>query len=123
MEQEHQELHKELRELTQMPSEVRRTAKLVAEALDAHFERENESALPVIGITKELAEDKLSEDFPKALELSLQFETEYQNMLQEHMEMMNALHQFDKVGKKSKRQVAIKFVRKFKLFGYAGPEP
>lgn len=76
MEQEHEELHRELRELAEMPSEVRRTAKLVAQVLDAHFERENESALPVIGMTK-----------------------------------------------RSNRQVAIKFVRKSKLFWYVGPEP
>jgi hypothetical protein len=47
----------------------------VAQVLHPHFVRENELALPVIGIARELAEEKTSADFPKALELSEKFKT------------------------------------------------
>lgn len=115
MEQEHEELHEELRKLKKMPGEVGKAAKLVAEVLHPHFERENELALPVIGITKELAEDKVSADFHKALELSQKFKAEFLKMLQEHAEIVKALDQLERAGKKAQKQTAVHFVRKLKL--------
>lgn len=115
MEQEHQELHEELRNLIKIPGEVGRAAKHVAEVLHPHFERENELALPVVGVIRELAEGKASTDFPKAIELSQKFRAEYEAMLREHGEIVKALEQLEKTGKKARRPAAVDFVRKLKL--------
>jgi len=56
MAEEHEELHAELRKAIKIPGSVGKAARQAAEVLHPHFERENELALPVIGITKELAE-------------------------------------------------------------------
>lgn len=80
MREEHEELHSELRKATKMPGPVGKAAKNVAEVLHPHFEKENELALPIIGITRELGEGKSSEDFTKASDLYERFRPEYENM-------------------------------------------
>jgi len=47
------------------------------ETLHPRFVRENELALPVIGVTREVAEGKRPPDFNKALELATKFKAEY----------------------------------------------
>jgi len=115
MELEHEELHKELRKATRMPGKVGKAAKQVAQVLHPHFMRENELALPLIGVARELAEEKMSADFPKALELFERFRPEYEKMLQEHVEIVKALEELEKTAKKAKKASVIAFVRKLKL--------
>lgn len=115
MELEHEELHVELRKATRMPGKVGKAAKQVAQVLHPHFERENELALPAIGVARELAENKTSTDFPKALELAEKFKTEYQKMLQEHVEIVKALDELEKAARKAKKASVVNFVRKLKL--------
>lgn len=115
MKEEHEELHKELRRATKMPGQVGKAAKHVAEVLHPHFEKENELALPVIGVARELAEGKASPDFPKAMELYEKFKAEYEKMLQEHVEIVKALDELHKVAKKAGKATVVGFVRKLKL--------
>ncbi len=115
MREEHEELHNELRNAIKMSGAVGKAAKHVAEVLHPHFERENELALPVIGVTRELAEGKSSPDFPKALELYKKFKAEYDKMLQEHVEIVKALGELEKAAKKAKNAAVVEFVRKLKM--------
>ncbi len=69
MVEEHEELHRELLETTKVRGKVGEAAKQVALILHPHFEKENELALPIIGIARELAEGKIPVDSAKALEL------------------------------------------------------
>jgi putative N-acetylmannosamine-6-phosphate epimerase len=115
MNQEHEELHEELRRATRIPGAVGEAAKQVAEVLHPHFERENEIALPVIGVIKELAEGKASADFTRARELADKFKQEYERMLQEHVEIVKAFDQLDRAARRAKKKVVSDFVRKLKL--------
>ena len=114
MEQEHQELHQELRRITKMRGTIGDGAAQVAKVLHPHFERENELALPVIGVARELAEGKSSPDFPKALELANKFKAEYEKMLQEHVEIVKALGALEKAARRAKKQAVIRFAGKLK---------
>jgi hemerythrin-like domain-containing protein len=114
MEEEHEEIHAELAKATKMRGKVGEAAKKVAEVLHPHFEKENEIALPVIGIARELAEGGTSPDFPKALELHDRFKAEYEKMLQEHVEIVKTLDLLQKVAKTHKRKNVLEFVRKLK---------
>ena len=114
MEEEHEELHRELRRITKMRGKIGGAAMRVAEVLHPHFERENELALPVIGVARELVEGKSSPDFPNALELANKFKDEYQNMIQEHVEIVKALDELEKVARRAKKQAVIRFTRKLK---------
>jgi hypothetical protein len=115
MELEHEELHKELRKATRMPGKLGEAARKVAQVLHPHFERENELALPVIGIIRELAEGKTSADFLKAHELAERFKTEYERMLQEHVEIVKALDELEKAARKARKMNVVDFARKLKL--------
>jgi len=115
MREEHEELHNELRKATKMPGSVGKKATRVAEILHPHFERENELAMPVIGIARELAEDRSSPDFPRALELSEKFRTEYEKMLHEHEEIIEALAELEKAAKRAKKRAVLEFARKLKM--------
>ena len=115
MREEHEELHNELRKATKMPGSVGKKATRVAEILHPHFERENELAMPVIGIARELAENRSSPDFPRALELSEKFRTEYEKMLHEHEEIIEALAELEKAAKRAKKRVVLEFARKLKM--------
>jgi len=115
MREEHEELHDELRKAIKMPGAVGKAAKRVAEVLYPHFERESELALPVIGVARELAEGKTSPDFPRALELYEKFSVEYEKMLQEHVEIVKALGELEKVAKKAGKADVVDFARKLKM--------
>jgi len=114
MEEEHEELHAALAKATKMRGKVGEAAKKVAEVLHPHFEKENEIALPVIGVARELAEGKTSPDFPKALELCDKFKAEYEKMLQEHVEIVRTLDALGKVAETYKKKDVLEFVRKLK---------
>ena len=114
MREEHEELHSELRRATRIHGAVGTAAKHVAEILHPHFERENELAMPVIGIAKELAEDRSSTDFPRAFELAEKFRSEYAKMLHEHEEILEALAELEKAAKRAKKHAVIEFARKLR---------
>jgi hypothetical protein len=111
---EHEELHSELRKATRIPGSVGKAAKHVAEVLHPHFEKENELALPIIGVARELGEGKSSNDFPKAKELFERFQPEYENMLNEHAEIVDALGRLEAAAKRAKKQSVIKFTQKLR---------
>jgi len=115
MGEEHEELHSELRKATKISGPVGKAAKHVAEILHPHFERENELALPVIGIARELAEDRTIPDFIKALELSEKFKTEYQKMLHEHKEIVEALAELEKAAKRARKPATIAFTKRLRM--------
>jgi hypothetical protein len=77
--------------------------------------KENELALPLIGVARELAVERMPADFRKALELFERFRPEYEKMIQEHLEIVKALDELEKAAKKAKKASAIDFVRKLKL--------
>ena len=115
MREEHEELHSELKKATGLPGSVGKAAKHVAEVLHPHFEKENELALPIIGITRELGEGKVSNDFSKAAELFERFRPEYENMLKEHVEIVAALNRLEAAAKSAKKESVLKFAQKLKL--------
>ena len=114
MKEEHEELHSELTKATRIPGPVGRAAKTVAEVLHPHFEKENELALPIIGIIRELGEGKASNDFLKAAELFDRFRPEYDNMLREHIEVVSALERLEVAARKGRRAGVLKFAQKLK---------
>jgi hemerythrin-like domain-containing protein len=104
MEEEHQELHRELAKATEIRGKVGEAARKVAQVLHPHFVKENEVALPVVGVARELAEGKTLLDFGEVLELHDKFKNEYEKMLQEHSEIVNALDVLEKMIGKLIRQ-------------------
>jgi len=115
MKEEHEELHEELKKATEVPGEIGQAARKVAQILHPHFEKENELALPEIGVARELAEGKISPDFTAAKELCNRFSLEYPKMLQEHVDIVKALDELEKAAKTARKRNVVEFARKLKL--------
>jgi len=119
MREEHEELHHELKKVTRMRGAVGKTAQHVAEVLHPHFEKENELALPIVSIMRQLAEGKSSKDYSKAAQLFDRFEPEYRSMLGEHVEIVAALEELEEEAWKAKNMKALQFARKLKAHAKA----
>jgi len=88
---EHAELHAELVEATKAGGRVGEAAREVAKRLHPHFVREEEFALPPLGLLASLAKEAVSPDMAGVLALTSKLEAELQGMLAEHKEIVAAL--------------------------------
>jgi len=114
MNEEHEELHAQLTRATKMSGKVGTAAKEVAAVLHPHFEKENELALPVVGLAREIAESKVAADSAKALEQCDKFRLEYEKMLQEHAEIVKTLDKLESVARKAGKRSVVEFAQKLR---------
>lgn len=112
---EHEELHKELAGAIKVGGKVGNAAKKVAEVLHPHFEREEEFALPPLGLLRTLASKKVDAEMKEVLEMTNRLKTEIDQMLEEHREIVLALENLAKVAKMEKRMEYVRFAEKLKL--------
>ena len=88
---EHEELHGELAKATNAGGTTGEAAKVVAKALHSHFIKEEEYALPPLGLLPALALGKVSADMKDALDMTDKLRTDLGHMLLEHKEIVEAL--------------------------------
>ena len=90
---EHDEIHSTLVEATKAPGRVGVAAKELAEVLHPHFVREEQIALPPLGLLAPLAAGKqLPENVAsKALSMTDALQSELPNMLEEHKKIRAAV--------------------------------
>lgn len=88
---EHAELHAELLEATKQAARVGEAAREVAKRLHPHFVREEEIALPPLGLLAPLARGDVGPHFADVLVLTDKLEAELPSMLAEHAEIVAAL--------------------------------
>ncbi|HSQ20876.1 MAG TPA: hypothetical protein VLR92_10940, partial [Blastocatellia bacterium] len=88
---EHQELHSELAEATKAGGRVGEAAKEVARVLHPHFVKEEEYAMPPLGLLPVLAEGKVTPDMASALVMTDKLKAELPDMLKEHKAIVAAL--------------------------------
>ena len=88
---EHDELHSELRRLTGVGGRTGEAAKAVAKVLHAHFVKENEYALPPLGLLVPLAGGKFDPAMAEVLKLTDKLAADLPAMLAEHRDIVSAL--------------------------------
>lgn len=88
---EHSALHGELRRATQAPGEVGEAARVVARLMHPHFLKEDEIALPPLGLLAALARGEQVADMEQVLRLTERLEAELPAMLDEHRQIVGAL--------------------------------
>ena len=81
---EHEEIHEALVKATRVPGRVGAAAKELAAVLDPHFARENEIALPPLGLLAPLAAGKTPAGVEEALAMTDALRKELPRMLEEH---------------------------------------
>src|SRR3990172_5441795 len=88
---EHEELHAELTHATTVGGKIGDAAKTVARLLHPHFTKEEEYALPPLGLLSVLAQGKIFPEMAAVLAMTDKLKTELPDMMQEHREIVAAL--------------------------------
>ena len=92
LQQEHEALHDELRRATQAGGEIGEAAKILAGLMHPHFVKEDQIALPPLGLLAALARGEWNAEMAEVLTLTDQLEAELPQMLAEHQGIVAALN-------------------------------
>jgi hypothetical protein len=112
---EHEELHSELTKATKIGGYVGDAAKVVAKTLHPHFVREEECALPPLGLLPLLAKGEISPDMKEALSMTDKLKAELPQMLEEHKSIVSALKGLSFAATKANKQEVVEFAEKLTL--------
>jgi hypothetical protein len=116
---EHEELHAELAKATKAGGQTGEAAKAVAKVLHPHFVKEEEYALPPLGLLVPLSQGKVEKGMAAALKMTDRLEVESPGMLAEHKAIVAALgHLVDAARAENKPDVA-QFAEKLILHAQA----
>ena len=109
LQQEHNALHERLRSATSEPGAVGAAAKALARLMHPHFVKEDEIALPPLGLLGALAAGKVSGDMKAVLALTDQLEAELPQMLREHEAIVGALQTLRAAAESAGRAEVVSF--------------
>jgi len=112
---EHEELHAELGEATKAGGKTGEAAKAVAKILHNHFVKEEEFALPPIGLLSLLAGGKIDKEMRSVLTMTDRLKAELPEMLQEHKAVVAALKTLTAAAKKEQLPEHVRFAKKLML--------
>lgn len=98
---EHEEIHADLEVATEAPGAVGAAAREVARVLGPHFERENQIALPPLGLLAPLAHGEAIPDEIRARALAMtdSLSAELAAMLEEHVRIAAAAKKLEEVAR------------------------
>lgn len=99
---EHEELHAELAKAMAVPGRLGEAAKNVARLLDPHFKKEEEYALPPLGLLPMLVEGKISPEMREVLLMTDRLKVDLPHMLEEHKAIVAALHDLIEEARKAR---------------------
>lgn len=106
---EHEQIHAALVALTKVDGPVGKAATELAEALHPHFVREEEIALPPLGLLAPLAEGKNPAGMAEAVVMSDTLRNEMPRMLEEHKSIRAATENLLRVGRQERHAAAQAF--------------
>ena len=112
---EHEELHAELAKATKVKGKIGDAAKTVAEVLHPHFVKEEEYAMPPLGLLPIIARGKVSMEMWEALMMTDKLKAELKQMLKEHKGIVGALKRLAAIAKKEKKMEYVRFAEKLML--------
>ena len=106
---EHEELHAELVKLTKARGKVGEAARSVAALLHPHFAKEEEFALPPLGLLAAVAEGRATAEMREILAMTDKLRAELPQMLAEHKAVVGALRRLAAAAKQEKKPGAARF--------------
>ena len=112
---EHKAIHDALTEATRVPGPVGAAAKELAAVLHPHFARENEIALPPLGLLGALAAGEKPAGMDEALAMSDALRKELPRMLEEHTKIRAATEKLRVVAQKEKASAYEQFAEELIL--------
>jgi hypothetical protein len=90
---EHEELHADLARASQVPGRIGEAARAVARILHPHFLREDEYAIPPLGLLARLANGPVTPDMAEVLPLVARLKEELPLMMEEHRAIIGAVRE------------------------------
>lgn len=114
IENEHHEIHAELKNAVNEKGETGKAASEVEKLLSKHFEKEEEFAMPPLGYLQELSSGKVNDKMKDIVALTVKLKKELPVMLSEHKSIVAALDKLETAAKKEKKQDVLKFIDKLK---------
>ncbi|HEY1114036.1 MAG TPA: hemerythrin domain-containing protein [Chitinophagaceae bacterium] len=112
---EHKKLHETLLEYTRLPGKTGTAAKEVAKLLHPHFVKEEEYALPQLGLLPALAKGQVSADMKEAVAMGDKLKQDFDQMLSEHRQIVGALDNLQKAAREERRPEVVRFTEALKL--------
>lgn len=112
---EHDELHADLVKATKAGGQTGEAAKAVAKALHHHFVKEEEYALPPLGLLKALSEGRVAPDMAEVTKMTDRLEAELGTMLDEHRNIVAELKKLIEAAKAENRPEVVHFAEKLML--------
>ena len=112
---EHEALHSTLAKATKEEGEIGAAAKQIAKILHGHFVKEEEFALPPLGLLADLANGHITEDMKSVLHMTDKLKADLPQMLEEHKQIVQALDKFADVAKRLNRIEYVEFAENLKL--------
>jgi hypothetical protein len=112
---EHEELHAELVRATKTGGKTEQAAKNVAKILHNHFVKEEDFALPPLGLLPLLAQGKVDHKMRNILGMTDRLKAELPDMLREHKAVVMALKKLMTAAKKENKPEHAHFAEKLAL--------
>lgn len=112
---EHEELHAMLRKAIKEPGEVGEAAAAVATLMHPHFVREEEFALPPLGLLRSLSGGKVAPEMREVLALTDKLKAELVQMLAEHKLIVAALEKLSALATKAGKMEYVDFAKALML--------
>ena len=109
LKQEHEALHDQLRQATQAGGEVGELAKTLARLMHPHFVKEDQIALPPLGLLVALASGDVTPEMAGVLALTDQLEVELPAMLADHQTIVEALQRLRDAAQRAGRSEIVDF--------------
>ena len=112
---EHEELHAELVALTKAPGKVGEAARRVAALLHPHFVKEEEYALPPLGLLSAVASGAIAPEMRGIVTMTDRLKADLPHMLAEHEQVVDSLEALTDAGRAEKQANAVRFAEKLRL--------
>jgi hypothetical protein len=112
---EHQELHVELGKATQEAGPVGEAAKNVAALLKPHFVKEEEHALPLLGLLVPLSKGSVVPEARKAIAMAEKLKAELAQMCEEHRRITAALDILQEAATNAGKTEYVEFAQRLRL--------
>jgi len=112
---EHEELHAELAKAIKAGGATGKAARGVSCVLHPHFLKEEEYALPPLGLLPALASGTALPEAAAAVEMAGRLRADLGQMLQEHKEIALALDALTEAAKKEDEEEVVRFAEKLTL--------
>jgi hypothetical protein len=112
---EHDELHADLVKATKAGGQTGDAAKAVAKVLHNHFVKEEEYALPPLGLLTALSEGKFEPGMTEVLKMTDKLEAELPTMLSEHKDIVVALEKLIAAARAENKLNIVHFAEKLML--------